>query len=86
MSKEIIFLGMDVCKDMDELTSKLLCKKECAGMNEGQLAAYKMGIKNTLSLLRSTLDTGDTHVVVNIAGLDEVTEFDVEELMKKLAE
>lgn len=86
MNKEIIFLGMDVCKDMDELTSKLLCKKECAGMNEGQLAAYKMGVKNTLSLLRSTLDTDDTHVVVNIAGLDGVEEFYIEELMKKLAE
>ena len=86
MSNKITFLGIDVCKDMDELTSKLLCKKECTGMNEGQLAAYKMGVKNTLSLLRSTLDTGDTHVVVNMAGLDEVTEFDVEELMKKLAE
>nr|DAH39588.1 MAG TPA: hypothetical protein [Caudoviricetes sp.] len=86
MSKEITFLGMDVCKDMDEFASKLLCKKECVGMNEGQLAAYKMGIKNTLSLLRSTLDTGDTHAVVNISGLDEVTEFNIEELMKKLAE
>lgn len=86
MSKEITFLGIDVCKDMDELTNKLLCKKECTGMNEGQLAAYKMGVKNTLSLLRSTLDTGDTHVVVNMAGLDEVTEFNIEELMEKLAE
>lgn len=86
MNKDIIFLGMDICKEMDEITSNLLCKKECDGMNEGQLAAYKMGIKNTLSLLRSTVKTDDNHPVVNIIGLNDVEEFDLNELMKKLSE
>lgn len=86
MNKDIIFLGMDICKEMDEITSKLLCKKECDGMNESQLAAYKMGIKNTLSVLRSTVKTDDNHPVVNIIGLNDVEEFDSNELMKKLSE
>lgn len=86
MNKDIIFLGMDICKEMDEITSKLLCKKECDGMNEGQLAAYKMGIKNTLSLLSSIVKTDDNHPVVNIIGLNDIEEFDLNELTKKLSE
>lgn len=84
--RDIIFLGMDICKEMDEITSQLLCKKECDGMNDSQLAAYKMGIKNTLSLLRSTIETDDSHPVINIIGLNDVEEFYVEDLMKKLSE
>lgn len=84
--RDIIFLGMDICKEMDEITSQLLCKKECDGMNDSQLAAYKMGIKNTLSLLCSTIETDDNHLVINIIGLNDVEEFYVEDLMKKLSE
>lgn len=84
--RDIIFLGMDICKEMDEITSQLLCKKECDGMNDSQLAAYKMGIKNTLSLLRSTIETDDSHPVINIIGLNDVEEFYIEDLMKKLDE
>ncbi len=84
--KDIIFLGMDICKEMDEIANQLLCKKECDGMNDGQLTAYKMGIKNTLSLLRSTIETDDNHPVINIIGLNDVEEFYVEDLMKKLSE
>lgn len=84
--RDIIFLGMDICKEMDKITSQLLCKKECDGMNDSQLAAYKMGIKNTLSLLRSTIETDDNHLVINIIGLNDVEEFYVEDLMKKLSE
>lgn len=84
--RDIIFLGMDICKEMDEITSQLLCKKECDGMNDSQLTAYKMGIKNTLSLLRSTIETDDNHPVINIIGLNDVEEFYIEDLMKKLDE
>lgn len=70
--RDIIFLGMDICKEMDEITSQLLCKKECNGMNDGQLAAYKMGIKNTLSLLRSTVETDNNHPVINMIELNDV--------------
>ena len=84
--RDIVFLGMDICKEMDDITSQLLCKKECDGMNDGQLAAYKMGIKNTLSLLRSTVETDDSHLIINIIGLNDVEEFYIEDLMKKLDE
>lgn len=84
--RDIVFLGMDICKEMDEITSQLLCKKECYGMNDGQLAAYKMGIKNTLSLLRSTVETDDSHLIINIIGLNDVEEFYIEDLIKKLDE
>lgn len=84
--RDIVFLGMDICKEMDEITSQLLCKKECDGMNDGQLAAYKMGIKNTLSLLRSTVETDDSHLIINIIGLNDVEEFYIEDLIKKLDE
>lgn len=84
--RDIVFLGMDICKEMDELTNQLLCKKECNGMNDGQLAAYKMGIKNTLSLLRVTVETDNSHPVINIIGLNEAEEFYIEDLMKKLDE
>lgn len=84
--RDIIFLGMDICKEMGEITSQLLCKNECDGMNDGQLAAYKMGIKNTLSLLHSTIETDNNHAVINIIGLNDVEEFDIEDLMKELFE
>ena len=84
--RDIIFLGMDICKEMDKITSQLLCKKECDGMNDGQLAAYKMGIKNTLSLLHSIVETDNNHPVINIIGLNDVEEFNIEGLMKKLFE
>lgn len=84
--KDIIFLGMDICKEMSEITSQLLCKNECDGMNDDQLAAYKMGIKNTLSLLHSTIETDNNHAVINIIGLNDVEEFYIEDLMKELFE
>lgn len=84
--RDIVFLGMDICKEMDEITSQLLCKKECDGMNDCQLAAYKMGIKNTLSLLRSAVETDDSHLIINIIGLNDVEEFYIEDLIKKLDE
>lgn len=85
MNEEIMFLGMDICKEMDIFTNQLLCKRECTGMNEGELAAYKMGIKNTLSLLQSTVEVGTSHTVVNIVGLDDTEELDLESLVQKLS-
>lgn len=85
MNEEIMFLGMDICKEIDILTNQLLCKRECTGMNEGELAAYKMGIKNTLSLLQSTVEVGTSHTVVNITGLDDTEELDLESLVQKLS-
>lgn len=84
--KDIIFLGMDICKEMGKITSQLLCKNECDGMNDDQLAAYKMGIKNALSLLHSTIETDNNHAVINIIGLNDVEEFYIEDLMKELFE
>lgn len=83
--KDIIFLGMDIYKGTESFINSMLFKKECEGMNEGQLAAYKMGVSNALSLLKTILEVdGDSVVIVNIPGAEDIEEFDLDDLTRRL--
>ena len=75
---ELIFNGMDI---PDEVV-KLLKKVEnaiCCEMNESEKIAFKLGVGNTLSILRTLLEM-DEEPVVHIPGLKEIEEMDIAEL------
>lgn len=75
---ELYFLGMDIVEETKTLVdfTEITCTN---GMTENELAAYKMGIKNTISALKSVLNDNDL-LVININGLEIPTELSIEEL------
>lgn len=82
---ELLFVGMDIVKEVENIvgTTMSACTN---GMTEHELAAYKCGVLNTVSILRGIIDSvdGDRDVVVNINELDMQQEFDFEDLINYL--
>lgn len=78
---ELYFLGMDIVEETRNISkfSEIICTD---GMTESELKAYRMGIENTLSALKTSLETESNIVVVNIEGLDAPTELTVDELQE----
>lgn len=75
---ELYFLGADIIVETTNLLN--LTSDICTnGMNENELKAYKMGIKNTLSALKSIIEESDLPVI-NMAGLEIQTELSIEDL------
>ena len=75
---ELYFIGMDIIEEVKTLSdfTTITCTD---GMTDNELNAYKLGIKNTLSALKTLLNE-DNMPVVNIAGLDIATELTIDEL------
>ena len=75
---ELYFLGMDIVEETKTLVdfTEITCTN---GMAENELAAYSMGVKNTISALKSVLNDNDLPVI-NINGLEIPTELSIEEL------
>lgn len=78
---ELYFLGMDIVEETRNISkfSEIICTD---GMTESELKAYQMGIENTLSALKVSLETECNLVVINIEGLDTPTELTVDELQE----
>jgi hypothetical protein len=78
---ELYFLGMDIVEETRNIIkfSEIICTD---GMTESELKAYQMGIENTLSALKVSLETEDNLVAINIEGLDAPTELTVDELQE----
>lgn len=78
---ELYFLGMDIVEETRNIIkfSEIICTD---GMTESELKAYQIGIENTLSALKASLETESNIVVVNIDGLDTPTELTVDELQE----
>lgn len=75
---ELYFLGMDIVEEVKSMVNAtmFLCTD---GMEENELRAYKMGVKNVLSALDAIVYDAELPVV-NINGMDIPTEFSIEEL------
>ena len=78
---ELYFLGMDIVEETRNISkfSEIICTD---GMTESELKAYQMGIENTLSALKVSLETEGNLVAINIEGLDTPTELTVDELQE----
>ncbi len=75
---ELYFLGMDVPEETKNMIN--LASIACTdGMADSELKAYKMGIENTISALKSILEN-DGIPVININGLETPTELSIDEL------
>jgi len=75
---ELYFLGMDVVEETKVLVD-FTTITSTDGMTESELKAYKMGIENTISALKATLESDDI-VVLNIEGLEVPTELSIDEV------
>jgi hypothetical protein len=75
---ELYFLGMDIVEETKTLVNftTITCTN---GMTDSELKAYKLGIDNTISALKATIEAGNM-AVVNIQGFDVPTELSVDEV------
>ena len=75
---ELYFLGMDIVEEIKNMIniSTIICTND---MTENELKAYKLGVKNVLSALKSVVQD-DNMLVVNIKGLEIPTELSIDEL------
>lgn len=78
---ELYFLGMDIVEETRTISkfSTIICTD---GMTENELKAYELGIENTLSALKSVIETEGGMTVINIDGLDIPTELTIDELQE----
>lgn len=75
---ELYFLGMDVPEETKYMID--LATITCTdSMTDSELKAYKMGVENTISALKSILEN-DGVPVININGLEAPTELSIDEL------
>ena len=76
---ELYFLGMDIAEETKTLVdfTTITCTN---GMAESELRAYKLGIENTVSALKSVIGRENDMPVINIEGLDIPTELSIDEL------
>jgi hypothetical protein len=76
---ELYFLGMDIAEETKTLVdfTTITCTN---GMTENELKAYKLGITNTISALKSVIEHEYGIAVVNIEGLELPTELSIDEV------
>ena len=76
---ELYFIGMDIMEETKMLVdlSASICTD---GMTENELKAYNLGVKNTLSALKETLESRNNEFIVNIPGIEIQEEFDITDL------
>jgi hypothetical protein len=75
---ELYFMGMDIVEETKTLVdfTTITCTN---GMTDNELRAYKLGITNTISALKSVVRDNNM-TVVNIDGLEIPTELSIDEL------
>lgn len=77
---EIIFCGVDMPAKVEEISTRL-ANKLVHDMNDNEFRAYKLGVMNTISVLRGIVDD-DLVMFVHIPDLDYEKEFTFDELEK----
>lgn len=78
---ELIFNGMDIPNEVVKLLKKVE-NEICNEMNDSEKTAFKLGVGNTLAILRTLLEM-DEEPTVHIAGLKEIEEMDIMELEER---
>jgi hypothetical protein len=78
---ELLFNGMDIPNEVEKLLQTVV-NQVCNGMNESENTAFKLGVGNTLAILRTLLEM-DEEPTVHVPGLKEIEEMDIAELEKR---
>ena len=75
---ELYFIGMDITTETKNLVdfTTITCTN---GMTDNELKAYKMGITNTLSALKTVLENNDL-TVIHMDGMEIPTELSLDEV------
>ena len=77
---DVMFVGMNIENEV----KKLVNSKEkiiTNGMNESELRAYRLGIKNTISAIDTVFNSEDDYTaVVQVKWLDKPEEFTFEDI------
>jgi hypothetical protein len=77
---ELLFNAMNIPNEV----KKVLDKTEdsvCNGMTDSEKKAYRLGVSNTLSIMRSLLEL-DEEPTIHVPSIQEIVEMDIEELEK----
>jgi hypothetical protein len=77
---ELIFCGIDIPAKVEEISTRLANRLRFE-MSDNELRSYKLGVMNTISILRGLVDD-DCCVFVHIPNLDYEKEFTFDELEK----
>lgn len=75
---ELIFIGVDICETVKEMSTEA-SRRITASMADNESRAYKLGVMNTISMLRGLIEV-DCMPVVHIPDLEEATELTYDEL------
>lgn len=78
---ELLFNSMDIPSEVTKLL-KTVENQICNEMNESEKTAFKLGVGNTMAILRTLLEM-DEEPVVHVPGLDHIEEMDITELEER---
>ena len=78
---ELLFNAMDIPSEVTKLL-KTVENQICNEMNESEKTAFKLGVGNTMAILRTLLEM-DEEPVVHVSGLKHIEEMDIAELEER---
>lgn len=85
--EDVTFWGMNIPKEMEKFM-KLIENESIKNMTETELITYKMGVENTISVMKQILDQSDEANTNSITfyhcGIEETEEFLVDDIIKIL--
>ena len=81
--RDIFFTGMDVPRQAKQILNGFT--NVTVGMDDGELRAYEIGVRNALNVVKMLLKD-DEHIVFHIQGYDVIEEFDLDELIEIVEE
>ena len=82
--RDILLTGMDIPKEVGHWLHSVEVST-VNGMSASERKAYKMGVENTLSAMKSLLNQ-DEHIVFHLKNHDCIEEFDLDELIEFIEE
>lgn len=80
--RDILFTGMNIPNEARQILEQL---EGTDDMTDSELKAYKMGIENTLSIVKALLEQ-DEHIVFHLENRYFIEEFDLDELIEIVEE
>ena len=80
--RDILFTGMDIPNEAEDLMNKLTSFKN---MTEDEERAYRFGVSEAFRAVRTILNLDD-NIVVHLEGLDCTQEFDIDDLIEFIEE
>ena len=81
--RDLLFTGMDIPRQARKIINGFVNITE--HMNEDELRAYEMGVRNALNVVKM-LVRDDEHIVFHVQDYDVVEEFDLDELIEIVEE